>query len=544
MKRLFQVVVLISLIIFTHCAIPPIPTITPEPKKEPYLRVGLVWGIQSIEFTVDEAFQITNYDGTFIASESRGGRWQAKILSSTPGQTVTLLVCASMSSMEAAQAMSKEIQKKGLNTFIQSTGTPMRINGKPIQDKQLYRVILEKRFSDRESAETYRDAIWNRLETFIIQQSVEGSHGTIQLKNLDNGRTFQSYKPILIRGTQVTLHEIPVGVGFHWEKRETRTYPEILGFDLDSEGKLAVVNIVPLETYLRGVIPSEMPDGFPLEALKAQSVAARSEVLSKMGLVHSIEPFDICADVHCQVYSGLTKQAASTNRAVRETRGMVLWKDGKICDAVYSAVCGGHSESNDLVWGGQPKSYLQGRYDGSSSLRWYGSLAKKKNVKRWIDEKPPAYCNSTKGWILPSMNYTKKYFRWTVRITQNQLQGYLKQYSGRNAGDVLDLIPIKRGDSGRIIRLKIVGSRDTYLIEKELEIRRALAASTLWSSCFYVEKRNFRGNVPGEFVLHGAGFGHGVGMCQTGAAAMALKGKRFHQILKHYYRSINIKRLY
>ena len=314
--------------------------------------------------------------------------------------------------------------------------------------------------------------------------------------------------------------------------------------DLDSDGKLAVINIVSLETYLRGVVPSEMPDGFPLEALKAQAVAARSEMLSKMGFVHSADPFDVCADVHCQVYSGLTKQAASTDRAVRETRGMVLWKDGQICDAVYSAVCGGHSESNEHVWGGEPRSYLNGSYDGSGSLKYYGSLDKEKKIRRWINEKPPAYCNTTEGWTLPSMNYTKKYFRWTVRITQNELQEYLKQYSGRDAGDILDLIPLKRGDSGRIITLKIVGSRSSYIINKELEIRKALSNNTLWSSCFYVEKKNSRAEIPSEFVLHGAGFGHGVGMCQTGAAAMALKGRRFHQILKHYYQSARIKRLY
>ncbi|MFC1501919.1 SpoIID/LytB domain-containing protein [bacterium] len=533
-----------SLLIFIHCSIQPSPPAKPGPKKEPFIRVGIVWDIQSIDFSVQNGFQITNYDGTFIAKESRGGRWRAQIFSSEPGQTVYLLVGASMNSMQSAQAMAKQIQKKGFETFIQPTGVPLRINGKQVQDNRTYRVYLQKRFQDRGSAESYRDAIWNRLETFLVQQEVKGSHGKITLKNLENGQSFESYKPILIRGASVTLHGIPVGAGYHWEKKESRSFPEIIGFDLDSNGKLAVVNIVQLETYLQGVVPSEMPNGFPLEALKAQTVAARSEVLSKLGFVHTADPFDICADVHCQVYSGLTKRAASTDRAVRETNGVVLWKDGKICDAVYSAVCGGHGEDNHKVWGGQSKSYLKGSYDGSRSLKQYGSLDREKNVKRWLDTKPSAYCNSTKGWALPAMEYTKKYFRWTVQYTQNELRDHLKNYSGRDVGAIIDLIPLKRGSSGRITQLRVLGSRSEYIIEKELQIRRALANSTLWSSCFYVKKKRIRGNVPSEFELRGAGFGHGVGMCQTGAATMAIRGNRFHQILKHYYQDIRLKRLY
>jgi stage II sporulation protein D len=544
MKQYSPLLGFFLLLIFVHCSVQPPPLPKPEKKKEPFIRVGLVWNIQSIEFTVKKPFQITNYDGTFIARGSKEGRWRADVRLSKPGQTAYLLVAASMSTQQNAQEKEKEIQKMGFDTFIQSTGTPLNVSGQQVLNNRTYRVYLTKRFSDRERAQEYRDSIWNHLETFITSQEITKPTGTILLKNLENGQSFESFRPILIRGTPVTLHDIPVGTGYHWESKETRSYPEIIGFDLDNSGQLAVINIIPLETYLQGVVPSEMPDGFPLEALKAQAVAARSEVLSKIGFVHNADPFDICADVHCQVYSGLTKRASSTDKAVLETSGMVLWKDGKICDAVYSAVCGGHGEDNDQIWGGQSKSYLNGIYDGPRSLQYYGSLDQEANIKRWLDSKPSAYCNTSKGWILPSMNYTQKYFRWTVRYTQNELRLCLMNYSGRDVGAVLDLIALQRGSSGRITRLKVIGDRSEYIIEKELEIRKALANSTLWSSCFYVIKNKLQGNVPSEFELKGAGFGHGVGMCQTGAAAMAINGKRFHEILKQYYQGTHIKRLY
>jgi SpoIID/LytB domain protein len=342
----------------------------------------------------------------------------------------------------------------------------------------------------------------------------------------------------------VTFFDVPVGNGFHWERKEERTYPEKIRFELDNDGKLAVVNALTVEAYLLGVVPSEMSGKFPIEALKAQAVAARSELLSKLGTVHQSDPFDVCASVHCQVYSGLNKRTHRSDRAVKATAGCVLYHHGEICEAVYSAVCGGHGESAERLWGGQATPYLQGRYDGPSRFNRATALDSEMNIQSWIDDHPRVYCNTLHKHCPEAMEYTQKYFRWEVRYTQEELQSILRKKTGKEPGFVLDILPVKRGVSGRITQLRIIGTLDTIEVRGELTIRKTLSDNTLWSSCFYVEKRGPDGLPPTGFLIKGAGWGHGVGMCQTGAATMALTGKKYYEILSHYYQGAQVRRIY
>jgi len=542
MKFFHLWLLLLLLIVIACCGVKPQPT--PGERYAPEIRVGLVWGKESVEFSLENSGMITSHDGTFIAKGIKGKRWHAKVESSIPASTVYLLVAASMSSEDRAKIMAEQIREKGFDTLIRPKGRTLRIGRKIINDNRSYRVLLKKAFKSDEEARSYRDAIWNKLETFVAPFSLKNARGTIILTNMENGQQIESSRPILIKGTSVTLYDLPVGKGYHWEHLESRSYPETICLQVGIDGKLTVINILPLEKYLQGVVPSEMPAGFPKEALKAQAVAARSEALAKLDMTHLQDPFDICADVHCQVYSGLSKRSPLTDRAVKETTGLVLWKEDEICNAVYSAVCGGHSEDSEKVWGGETKSYLRGQYDGPKHLRRYGSLKNENNIRKWINDAPPAFCNTTHGKILPDMEYTRKYFRWEISYTQAELKNILILKTGQDIGDILDLSPMERGVSGRITRLKIRGVKGDFTIEGELKIRKALSSTSMWSSCFYVIKQERRNGPPEQFILRGAGWGHGVGMCQTGAAALAIKGTKFDKILKHYYHGVQIRRLY
>ncbi len=334
-----------------------------------------------------------------------------------------------------------------------------------------------------------------------------------------------------------------MGAGYHWGQKEDRTYPETVGFQLDAEGKLAAVNVVSVETYLEGVVPSEMHPNFADEALKAQAVAARSKTMATLGLLHTADPFDFCADVHCQVYSGLSRISPSTNRAVKKTAGLVLWENGRVADAVYSSVCGGHTEDADKAWQMAPKNHLQGVVDGPKALKRYKPLDDETNARQWILDSPPANCNMLREDAPDAVDYTRKYFRWELTLPQAELRAQIEMRIGRSIGSIRELLPLSRGDSGRITRLKIMGSEGEQVVEGELAIRKALASSTLWSSCFFVEKKDGASEAP-DFILKGAGWGHGIGMCQTGAEGLALKGKNFDNILKHYFQKAQIKRVY
>jgi SpoIID/LytB domain protein len=542
MKQHYKCLSIFLILFFTGCAIQPP---TPPIQLGLEIKVGLVWGKKSVEFSMDKSGRIISYDGHFIAKGIKGKRWKAEVLNSEPAKVVYRLIAGSMNELEKARFRALELEKIGLNTHIQSNGQNLSIGRKKINKNLTYRIYLNKRFHDIESARIYRDKIWNKTETFIIREVITKSKGTILLTNLENNQQFESSKPILIKDSSVTLFDIPVGTGYHWEHQEIRQYPETIRFELDSEGNLAVINVLPLEKYLMGVVPSEMSFKFPYESLKAQAVAARCVALNKLGLVHTHEPFDICSDVHCQVYSGLSKRTPITDRAVISTLGLIMSKSGEICTAVYSAVCGGHGEDTDKAWGGKPKNYLKGRYDGGGSLKRYGSLNDERYIRRWIDDIPHAYCNTTQNTAPESMEYTKKYFRWELPIPQKTLKESIKKITDKNIGQIIDIVPQERGCSGRIIRLKVIGENGEHILKSELSIRKALSPNTLWSSCFYIVKHGHnRNSPPTQFILRGAGFGHGVGMCQTGAAMMALKGKSFNRILKHYYKGIQIKRLY
>lgn len=316
-----------------------------------------------------------------------------------------------------------------------------------------------------------------------------------------------------------TLHDVCIGIHFHWERHEDQTFKGKLSFAND-ETEIWAVNELPLEDYLTSVISSEMSAEASLEFLKAHAVIARSWALAAPK-EHTL--FDVCADDHCQRYQGLHRITnENVVRAVRETAGQVLTYDGQICDTRYSKCCGGQTEIFSTCWEDVDVPYLQ-------------SI-------------PCPYCNTHDPHILRQVlngydQETTDFYRWTVTYTQQQLSELVSRKLGIDFGTVLNLIPLQRGPSGRIFQLKIVGTKATKVIGKELTIRRALSESHLYSSAFEVETCTLN---EGEesFILHGRGWGHGVGLCQIGAAVMGEQGFNYEQILQHYYPGTTIKQEY
>ncbi|MBN2105361.1 SpoIID/LytB domain-containing protein [bacterium] len=499
--------------------------------------------LSSVEFSADGRFIITNSSNALALRASAESRWRVEVLESIPGKSAFRLMLAVFNDRSAARQKASQYQRSGYSVEVAAVGTAPYTQIAGLNNNREYRIYIKRWFETWDEAREYQKAVWPDSDTHIIRAKISEARGRICLTHCSTGETYESTQPIIIKGTDVILYDVPVGSGFHWEHHENRTYPEKIEFTLDLEGRLAVVNEVPLETYLKGVVPSEMSEGFPVEALKAQAVAARCKALANWGIVHASDPFDVCADVHCQVYSGLSKRCRKTDYAVDKTAGLFMMKGDQICDAVFGAVCGGHTEDVENAWGGEALDYLRGRVDGSPWLKRYGSLQEENNLKKWIDDSPDAFCNTQRDIVPDGLQYTVKYYRWELSLSQIELQQALEKRTGLNFGEIIHLIPLLRGVSGRIIRLKVIGTRGETIIDGELNIRKALSETTLWSSCFYVEKSGW-GQTPDAFILRGAGFGHGVGMCQTGAAIMALTGRKFHHILKHYYKGVRITKLY
>lgn len=371
-----------------------------------------------------------------------------------------------------------------------------------------------------------------------------------------------------------TLHNVTIGISYHWERQEEQTFIGTLKLISDVENVIAV-NVLPVEDYLVSVISSEMSATSSLEFLKSHAIISRSWLLAQIenrdkktvhkSLQQNIQDdkdclirwydredhtlFDVCADDHCQRYQGITKASnPSVAKAVKETEGMVLMYGDEICDARFSKCCGGVSETFDTCWEDKDYPYLQPVSDNTDN-QTIPDLSIEENAEKWIRSTPEAFCNTHDVNVLRQIlnNYdqeTTDFYRWKVEYSQKETSELIHRKTGIDFGEIKDLIPMQRGKSGRISRLKIVGTLRTMIIGKELEIRRALSENHLFSSAFVVDKTYVTDSVPSEFTITGAGWGHGVGLCQIGAAMMGEKGYSYNKILLHYYKNAEIRKLY
>lgn len=368
------------------------------------------------------------------------------------------------------------------------------------------------------------------------------------------------------------LKDVVIGINFHWQKKENQRFRGKLKFIIENE-QVTAVNVLPLEEYLTSVISSEMSPNASVELLKAHAIISRGWILAQLAKkknnsqtmnenVSSDEiirwydredhlNYDFCADDHCQRYQGITKiinDHAFT--AVSETHGLFLTYEDKICDTRFSKCCGGITEPFENVWEPIPHGYLKTFVDYKFEPDESGwDLTKEADAERWMRSNPTAFCNTKDKKVLSQVlvdfdRDTNDFFRWKVEYSQSEISELIKSRSGIDFGSIKDLLPVERGQSGRLIKLKIVGTLKTITFGKELEIRRTLSKSHLYSSAFIVEKENIVDGIPQGFVLIGAGWGHGVGLCQIGAAVMGERGYTFDEILMHYFRGASIQKGY
>lgn len=411
-------------------------------------------------------------------------------------------------------------------------------------------------------------------EKVLGEQVVEFSEGGV----LWNGNQYSqlTFHP-QSADASFSLSDVTIGVNFHWERKETQTFLGTLRFVVESD-KIVAINELPVEKYLESVISSEMSATSSLELLKAHAVISRSWLLAQMKKRREVAEsgnnffsftkkedtlirwydredhtlFDVCADDHCQRYQGITKETSPhVAEAIRQTKGQILMDGDEICDARFSKCCGGITEEFQYCWEDMPKTYLTAVRDIALGVEHtLPNLTNEEEAEKWIRFNPPAFCNTQDKKILSEVlndydQETVNFYRWKETLSQEKLQQLIADKLKMDLGAILDMKAVERGKSGRISKLQIIGTEKTFTIGKELEIRRTLSGSHLLSSAFVVDKydKDEQG-VPQRFELIGAGWGHGVGLCQIGAAVMGEQGYHYDAILLHYYQGAEIKKLY
>ncbi|MCJ7552959.1 MAG: SpoIID/LytB domain-containing protein [Ignavibacteriaceae bacterium] len=422
-------------------------------------------------------------------------------------------------------------------------------------------------------------SIYGFNKTFSGRFTAEAQDNRIILKGeSDNLEAINEiiFEPSESISESFLIRDVIIGVKFHWERKEKQRFTHTLKLIAD-KNKITVVNIIPIEKYLTSVISSEMSAKSSLEMLKATAVVSRSWMLAQIEKSKYLrqekikyqstfsndkelikwydredhELFDVCADDHCQRYQGVTKVTTGiAKKAVEETSGIVLISEDKVLDARFSKSCGGISESFENVW--EPVKYksLSAVFDYKYEVDNYKTdFSFEDNAVKWIKGNPPAFCNTNDVKILNQilLDYdqeTKDFYRWNIEYTQEEISQLIQEKSGIDFGSIIDLIPVERGFSSRLIKLKIVGTKKTLIVGKELEIRRVLSKTHLYSSAIDVEKVGEQNGIPENFIIYGAGWGHGVGLCQIGAAVMAEQGYQFDEIVIHYFKSAQLKKIY
>lgn len=401
--------------------------------------------------------------------------------------------------------------------------------------------------------------------------SARAASGQIILSDVGGREIGRQENFLLSPGTSAeiyfTILNVTIGIDFHWQRTQAQSFRGDLLLTPDSESTLTLINIIPLEDYLASVISSEMSADAPLTFLKAQAITSRSWLVAMLAKketgrslpeqredeilvwqdVNDHQGFDVCADDHCQRYQGITRIISkNVARAIDATRGIFLVSEGRICDARYHKCCGGQTDVFATAWEDTSVPYLTGITDHTEK---HTPISTEENAAVWLRSRPHAYCNTTDQEtlrkILPSFDLeTLNFYRWQVEYKREELENILKIKSGIDFGILQNLKPLARGPSGRIYRLKIEGSLRTVIVGKELEIRRWLSPTHLLSSAFVITKQRDKDGTILHFMLDGGGWGHGAGLCQIGAAVMAVQGRTAEEILAHYFTGSTLRKLY
>lgn len=499
----------------------------------PLVTVAIMGGQDRIRLAATGG-ALVQPDGDGGATIRGGDGWVVSLEDGEPARVREWTVVARLAASEtaAATAALARWRRLGYQPRTFEVGTIFGVAGEVVDSRELI-IAVAPVSPGRGAARARAIAAKHKVETSVHHELVERPEGTVVARSGDleiRNPSVIWFAPAAAGGT-ITVRDVVSGDGGSQltTTRETRRYFGSVYVAVGGDGKLVAVNAVDAERLLAGLVPSETFPEAPMEALKAQAVAARTELIEKIGTRHLGDPFLLCSSQHCQVYSGAGKEHPRTTRAVTQTRGQILrGENGELVDARYSASCGGHGEHNDNIWGDRTDPHLRGNVDATgTAARRYAAGITSRNLDAFLAENGGFHCAATK--------YAKNRFRWTKEIVAGELSARIaRQHPG--VGALREIRPLERGISGRLRRVELRGSQGTAVAEGDLNIRRLLGG--LRSSLFTVERRGDR------FVFTGAGFGHGVGMCQVGAIGLAEKRSSFRDILYHYYSGSRLKRLY
>ncbi len=509
----------------------------------PNIRIGVLQSTEKVVFKTTHPFSIQNQDGKILKTGDKEREYTITIAQSVPAKLRYQVRAGIERDKAKAEQWANDLLHRGLDVKVRTVGLEFDLNQRKMNNKEYWVVIGD--FDSFDEALAFRNEQDQPGEYVVVENILNPATGDIVFDGEKLGSSVRIVPDTNDDSAHITVSDIMIGIQFHWQKYEDLDYRGIIEVGFNNQGKLVVINEIDLENYLVSVNSSEMTPDCPIGLLESQTVVARNTVLATMGKHHYNANFHLCSDDHCQCYHGKKREQQASRQAVENTWGKILLYGDEICDARYSKICGGIMEDYRYVWENRDIPYMVSGIDSDEQIDYPANT--EETAKQLIDTSLPVYCNTDIHKLpesLANLYSTQNLFRWEVTYTREELEALISEKTGKDIGELQDIIPLERGDSGRLIYINLVGSKQTLKVGKELEIRKVLSGSHLYSSCFYVHKEKDADGKIARFILKGAGWGHGVGLCQVGATVMALKNIPYQNILKHYYKNTSLVGLY
>ncbi len=517
---------------------------------EPLIRILLFEGQQWIDFVLKQPFDIYDLKGNLIEADiSSKLRWRIKVKESEPGKAVYRLILWETTVKKEATKKLSEIKNIDPGAVLDEIGGEIYIDDRFIINNVKYR-ICSSNFETLADAKQAKVNFRPEFNPFVEKVVVRQPSGAVELFDSEYEHSAEAEG-----GLKIVPH-LPASRTHFFEIKKYDSFMQkeyyrdlyfngATEFRFDIDGKLSAISEIPMETYLSRAIYSESTTDLHIDFYKSLAIALRSEIFSRLDHNHRSEPYDFCDWGHCIRYYGDKFEDENILKAIEDTRGMAIKvKEGQVFDAYFNTVCGGHTESSTGIWETEQQVSCSGKFDGPEVPKGFKGLQSEEEVKKWVNSRPAAFCNLHGKDIPRTLMVTNRYFRWEVNYQRREMRELIKNKLGIDLGELIDIVPLRRSQSGRIKELELIGSLKSIKVKGELNIRSTLSEDYLESSCFIVEKELDESGFPLSFTLLGAGHGHGQGMCKSGAAVMAMENYDYKQIIKHYFDCDGIEKLY
>ncbi|MBL7095154.1 hypothetical protein ISS22_14410 [candidate division KSB1 bacterium] len=514
------------------------------------LKVGIIEQRDSFDFKITGKISVLNDQGiTILKGVTVAEKWRLKVKNRQNAKYEYSLLLQKYFDLKKAEEQEYKLIERGIGARIKKLGAQFYFKKKLVCDNSEYWLVVDKLSSEQE-ANNFAEKMFADFNYKIFREKRDEPHALFELFDSESEKLGEAENSIRM------VPESPGAITYIYDSTsndisnnkvsKTAAFFGAVEFRCLDENKVAIICEKTIEKYVENVVALQMSAELPDEIIKAQAIAVRSKAISGLGINHYDDPFDVCSEEHCQVFSSILQIPAKISKAAEDTTGLVLMNKNQVKGINYSAICGGHADSNNFVNSNFFDETFPPVFDGANQdiFREFGDLSQAENLKSWIKNKPDAFCNLSylKNQNIPGL--LKDYFRWHITYDLEELGKIISKNVGTDIGSLYEIIPISRGVSGRLKEIEILASNKNLVIKDQSEICRVLAHDRLLSSCFIIESQMDEQGFPVSFTFQGAGSGHGAGLCQAGGTGMALYGADYSEILKHYFRGFKLKKIY